>query len=29
VTVTYVTHSAGGVTQADIAQAREIERLDV
>ena len=29
VTVTYITHSAGGVTQADIAQAREIDGLDV
>lgn len=27
VTVTYITHSAGGVTQADIAQAREIDGL--
>jgi len=27
VTVTYITHSAGGVTQADIAQARAVDRL--
>lgn len=27
VTVTYITHSAGGVTRHDIAQAREIESL--
>ena len=29
VTVTYVTHSAGGVTQADIEQARAIDGLEV
>lgn len=29
VTVTYITHSAGGVTQADIEQARAIDGLSV
>lgn len=29
VTVTYLTHSAGGVTEDDIAQAREVDGLDV
>jgi 4a-hydroxytetrahydrobiopterin dehydratase len=27
VTVTFITHSVGGVTQADIAQAREVDGL--
>ena len=27
VTVTYITHSAGGVTQSDVAQAREVDDL--